>query len=271
MTDIDEGRLRAWLDGELARGDGLELEARLSQDPRILLAAEELREREARVRSLLSALDVDAPTERVRRALRAGREGSPRTSNVVAWKAPRGRSRSETRRPKAASLVPGVRLAQAAAMVLLLAGAAAAAVPGSPVRAWLSRVLDSGSEPPAAMDSAGPSAPEEGGLYVAPGRDRLEVDLVGVPPGAEILVTLIPGDTAVIYAPEGSEYEWDAEVGRARAAVSGGPIRLELPEGVDIDLIVDDKVYMSRRGGRIDLRVTPTFQSGSELRFRSDD
>lgn len=262
MSNFDEGRLRAWLDGELAPGEGLELQARFHQDPHMVRAAEDIRAREARVGSLLSTLDVTPPVERVRRALETARSGS-RNEDLAPY-------RADPRSRVAVSRASGARLAQAATLVLFLAGAASAAIPGSPVRAWLDRALGSGPEPAAIVPGlAEEPVPEEGGLYVAPGRDRLDVDLVGVPSATEIVVTLVPGDTAVVYAPEGSEYEWDAELGRARANVSGGPVRLELPDGVDVDLIVDDRVYMSRRGGRTDFRVTPTFESESEFRFRS--
>jgi len=273
MTNPDEGMLRAWLDGELTRAEANELEDRMDRDRDTRSALEEMRARETRASALLATLDVDeaAAAERVRAVLRGMQTVSPRD--------PLRPRPSERRRIALGGADPGAspsgwtrmsRLAQAAILVLLFAGAAAAAIaPGSPVRSWLVQAMgpDPVEAPTPYVGSSGPG--EAGGLIVSPGRSRFEIDLVAVPEGAEILITLVPGDTAAVYAPAGSEYEWDAEVGRARAEVGGGPIHLEIPEAMDFDLFVNDRVYLSQQGDRMELPVTPTDRSTTEIRFRA--
>jgi anti-sigma factor RsiW len=272
MTYADEGILRAWLDGELDDADARQIEDRMNEDPETRGMLERMRSREARVRGLLATLDVDgeAPAERVRAVLRAIRRSSMTRPVVPTGERPRPSLPGSGRKRASARWTRESPLAKAAVLVLLFAGAAGAAiVPGSPVRSWLTATL--GLEPDrAARPAAAIEAPEPesvGGLSGAPGTNRFEIDLEAVPDGAEIEVTTVPGDTAAIYAPAGSEYEWDADVGRARAEVAGGPIRLELPVSMDVDLIVNGRVYLSRRGDRTDLRVAPIYRSPTEIRF----
>jgi hypothetical protein len=273
MTHADEGTLRAWLDGELDAAEARRIDDRMNEDPETRDALQRIRGRESRVGALLATLDADGtePAERVRAVLRAVRTSSPRRVTAPPGEGDHARFRGSARARNTLPWARGRRLAQAAVLVLLFAGAAAAAItPGSPVRSWLTGALGLGSAPEAAPPAA-TDAPERdvaGGLIVAPGHDRFEVDLVGVPEGAEIQVTMVPGDTAAVYAPAGSDYEWDADIGRARAEVGGGPIRLELPASVDIDLVVNDRVYLTRRGDRTDVRVSPTYRSPTEIRFR---
>lgn len=270
MTHLDEGTLRAWLDGELTRAERDEVAARLASDSESRETLERLRDQRDRSRELLEALDVEAPTERVRSALQSLGHGStpdaPGEEQVRDIASARSRHRDGRARWALWS-----RPAQAAAMVLLLTGAAAAAIlPGSPVRQWLSKALAPGQPPPVAPAATADSgSPNEAALYVRPTGGRLRVELVGVPAGAEIQVELVPRDSVAVHAPEGSDFDWDQERGLARATVSEGPIRLELPDALsEIDLTVDDRVYMLRRGGLTDYRVDPTYRSGAEIRFR---
>lgn len=249
--DLHEGRLRAWLDGELPAEEAEELSARIETAPELRSAVDDLRARDARTRQLLGHLvDPPPPTDRVRAALREARSGSRRRR------------------------LPGSRLAQAAALVLLLAGGASAAIPGSPVREWLRTILP--QEPTAVTGTTtepaepGAAGPDETGLMMAGHDGAIRIELVDLPSDAEIVVRLTDEETAGVFGPAGSGLEWEGEAGRIRARARSGPIRVELPRTLaSADLLVDGRVYLLKRGDRMDLRVPPADSSATEIRLRA--
>ncbi|HSR41671.1 MAG TPA: hypothetical protein VLL48_05860 [Longimicrobiales bacterium] len=261
MSDLTEGRVRAWLDGELEGPDAQAVSASMERDSGARATAESLRAREAQATALLELLDgPPAPTARVR--------------DVVAEARARRAAETHGRRPSdlpaRLSWARRSRLAQAAALVLLLAGAASATlIPGSPVRGWLERAFEPDPAPTASpAEVPGAVGVDEVGLAVAPEDGRVRVELLGLAAGAEIVVRLTNGSQVAVYAPQGSRFE--REAGRIQARAEVGPVRVEIPEGLaSADLLVDGRVYLTKRGDRLDLEVTPADSSATEIRLRA--
>lgn len=136
MTHLDEGAVQAFLDDQMPRGDRAAAAAHLVA----CTACREVHEELSRNRSLfatgMAALDV------------------PRSASPAAAVPQAGLS---------SRLTPS--LVRAAVLVLFLAAAAAAAVPGSPVRGWFGR----GADPPTPQVTAIPvdSSPEPAAVTVA--------------------------------------------------------------------------------------------------------
>lgn len=279
--DLDEGRLKAWLDGALSPEDARHLAARVDGDPGLQRRVEELRAQELRIRDLLAHLDTARPpTDRVRAVVHtarvASRETSAGTRRSDSGSSDSGRSGSGNGRSGSGHWARRSRLAQAAALVLVFAGAAAAAIPGSPVHEWIARTLAPASDPSPASLSAPTdepdtrTGPDETGLVVSPDGGHIRIELVGLPSGTEIVVRLTDEGGAGVFGPASSRLELEGETGRIRVGAAAGPIRVELPRGLPTaDLLVDGRVYLSKRGEAVDLRVTPVDRSATEIRLRA--
>lgn len=284
--NLDEGRLKAWLDGALSPEDARHLAARVDGDPGLQRRVEELRARELRTRDLLARLDTaPPPTDRVRAIVHTARAASRETSAGTRRSdsgisgsgiSGSGSSGSGTGRSGSGHWARRSRLAQAAALVLVFAGAAAAAIPGSPVHEWIARTLAPASDPSPASVSAPTddpdtqTGPDETGLVVSPDSGHIRIELVGLPSGTEIVVRLTEEGGAGVFGPASSRLDLEGETGRIRVGAAAGPIRVELPRGLPTaDLLVDGRVYLSKRGEAVDLRVTPVHRSATEIRLRA--
>ncbi len=254
MTHLDDGRLRAYLDGELGPAEAADAEEWIAQDDDARLKIEQMRQRDEHISTLLGELDEAPPTDRVRQAIeearmtsRGGAEPSVRSTPLVRW-------------------------AQAAALVLLGAGAASAALPGSPVRAWLTERSTDGEV------QQGPVDPREQGVAtrmtgarVAAANGQVRLEVTGLPIGAEIEVLLVPGDTAGLYAPvQGSSFETFTAFGRIRVSVSSGPVRVEIPRDIgSASLSVNGRMYLTKEGDRLELPGPVVEQAETTIRFES--
>lgn len=248
MTHLEDGRLRAYIDGELGPDGKAEIDRWIEEDETVRLRLEAMRERDRRIPALLAVLDVPPPTERVRRAIGEAR----------------GTSRPSRR--------PGTRIrwAQAAALVLFLA-AAASALPTSPVRMWLSERVAGEAAQEAPADAATAVATPLTGTRIAPASDHVDIELTGLPPGSDIIVTLVASADAGLFVPvEGSSLETFAARGRIRAALTAGPVRVELPTDVaSATLTVDGRIYLSKDGSQLDLPGPVEERSQGRVHFRT--
>lgn len=137
MVHLTDGNLQAWIDGELA-GEP-EVEARVRHH---VGACEECADRLTVLRQR---------SERFSRAMLALDEGTaaPADPGPLPLAATRGRARRPWRRT-------GWGLARAAGLLLVVAGAASAIVPGSPVRSWIGVLLSDDRAPSIAVDDISP-------------------------------------------------------------------------------------------------------------------
>ncbi|MBW3534799.1 MAG: hypothetical protein KY453_06200 [Gemmatimonadetes bacterium] len=257
MKHPDEGRLQALMDDELAQDEARETGAHVDGCAECGRRLQAMSSRAANVASALAALDATPPAARVRQRvlLEAERRGVAGAGGMGAHAPLRGRGAdggadgSPERARRAPSRrwlgIPAEALPRAAAIALLLAGgAAAAALPGSPLRSW---IADDGEGAAPEGAEAAPAAiqaqSDEVGVRIAPAEGRLRIVLDGLPAGAEVLVTRISGAaTAGVYAPDGARFR--SGDGLLEVGTQRGPVRVELPRNVVAIVSVGGRVWV---------------------------
>jgi anti-sigma factor RsiW len=256
MKHEDEGRLMAYVDGELARADADAVEAHLGRCTECARSATRLRAEEERIRRGLSQVDVASAQRRVRERL-LGHARGPRAAPP---------HRAPVRRPH--WLRRNYAL-QAALFVLFLAGGASALVPGSPLRRLLERESDGDPSPPPALTPQSEEAAvalEQVSVSAAPAAGRLRVSL-NLPPGTDLRVVLVEGDRATLFANPNTRFR--SADGVLEATVPAGPVRVELPRGeVDVSLEVGGRLYVRAHNGDLLLGAPATDSSDAEFSFR---
>ena len=256
MTHLDEGLLRALLDDETTAEEAQTMRAHIAQCGACEAGLASAREAGARTTSLLGALDVAAPTERVKARLGA-----------------RSLERSPARRP----WLRGADLAKAAVLLVGFAGMVTAAVhPASPLRRWLERDSDRvmAVAPTQAPEPtvAAVAARDEVGVRVALVSDGVQVSLADVPVGTALEVTWVDAGVdapaAAVYAALGTAFSTSASEGRIEASAVVGPVRVELPrQATRASLVVDGRIYLEKTGERIDYPGPPALVDGKRVRF----
>ena len=181
MTHPGEGALQALIDGELAPGPRAEAEAHLRSCGECAELVAQLRMEGARASALLGLTDVAAPVLPAQLAFQRRRRGR----------------------------LAGFRqaLPRAAALVVALAGVAAAAVvPGSPVREWVEGIgiaerpeaPEAVAPPPAPVTPAPALAPKA--VSLAPAEGRIRVLVTGASPELRIRVRMADAPRAEVLA-----------------------------------------------------------------------
>ncbi|MBT8404736.1 MAG: hypothetical protein KJP18_12820, partial [Gemmatimonadetes bacterium] len=123
-------------------------------------------------------------------------------------------------------------------------GLAAALLPGSPLRSWIT------ADAPSMPAAAGPAttAADAPGIRSAVVSERAEVLLVA-PPGVEVGVYRV-GERAGVFGPV--EARFRVEGGRLHAESSTGPLRVELPPSVrDAEVTVNGVLRVVLRDGEL--------------------
>lgn len=243
MPHPDDGHLLAWLDGELEPDEGTGVREHLESCVECRRRVETLRgESEGFSRAVL-ALDE-----------RAGGLADPGPLPVVA-----ALSRAGTRGLR----TTGWSLARAAGLVLVAAGAAAALVPGSPVRTWLEGLADgdrASVEAPAesAMDteagSEGPAVPGPAAISLEPRAGRLVISLQGFGRNSNVHVRLTDAPRASVRV-DGTAEAPRFVTGPGTLEVIGateGEIWVELPRSVrDAAVEVDGEAAVRIEAGQL--------------------
>lgn len=138
-------------------------------------------------------------------------------------------------------------LARAAGLILLLAGGAAA-LPGSPVRQWITSAFEEPAKAaaPAAVEAvpeAAVAGSAETGVRLRVAAGPVEVAVTGAGAGVRIEVERGEGAELAVFAPEGSRFR-SAE-GRVEVTAAGGPVRVRLPAvALPATVRVDGQVYL---------------------------
>lgn len=235
---LGEGTLQALLDGALPAEERTAAEAHLAACGECAAAARELRALNERAASLLARGDLPAPVAQAQMSLRARR-----ARQQSHW--------GDARRA----------LLRAAVLVLGLAGVAAAAVPGSPVRAWLEEaVLPARKEtlPPGARrapvppprQAAPPSAPT--GISIRPDGGAVRVVLTRASPRVVVTARLVDGDRAGVLArgqaKAGARFR--TAPGRMEVVDAGaGEIEVEIPRAArSATVVVNGRVRVVKDG-----------------------
>ena len=284
MKHEEDGRLMAYVDGELVAEDARAVEIHVGDCPDCALATSRLRAEKARVRSTLSAVDVDVAAasrrvrERLRQRTRAAADESSRLRQSAASSHPRPATVSPAQ-PRAVPSARGrasgfprrwilrTRTLQAALFVLFMAGGAAALVPGSPLRRWLQRDGSEAASTPARMQAPVEVAPlPQSSVSAVPAGGRLRI-VLELPAGTELRVVPVNGERATVFAD--TETRFTSAEGVIEAAVTGGAVRVELPRGAgDASLEVNGQLYVRAQGGELRFTVPAADSSDAEVSFR---
>jgi anti-sigma factor RsiW len=231
MKHIEEGVLQAYLDAEVSAGARAEIDGHLQGCIECATELERMRGAAALFTNAVSAQDVHAPVL----AAQARFAGVPRQQRRATAHAPRR------------------ALARAAMFIVGLAAVAGAAVPGSPVRAWINDALTRAGlldEPQraAAPETAAeaPAVPrdavESTALAIEPVGGRVRVVLKNVRPEAEITVQVIDGPRAVVEA-TGLAAKARFRTGSGSlelTGVEGGRVVVQMPRSVADGVVEQD-------------------------------
>ena len=164
----------------------------------------------------------------------------------------------------------GGSLAKAASLTLFLAAAASAAVPGSPVREWIVRVVEPAPrETPTPAIEAPQPAPAEAvpvGVSMVPaGAVTVEV-VVNGSAGTTLRLVETDGESVGISA-LGGERDPVFRTGPGRIEVRnavGGDLTIELPRSLsNARVVVDGEVYARKQAGRLQLDVPAESADGA--------
>jgi hypothetical protein len=168
-------------------------------------------------------------------------------------------------------------LAKAAVLVFVVGGAGAAAIPGSPVRAWVDDAW-SGAKSLLGIAAETPSpeavaveplerSREAAGIAVAPVDGRVRIDIQDAAPDARVRIVVTAGTDAAVTA-EGARYRTGA--GWIEVLGAGpGIIRVELPRDAAAAIVsVDGEAKVVKEGANLRLLAPAADSSASELEFR---
>jgi anti-sigma factor RsiW len=167
-------------------------------------------------------------------------------------------------------------LAKAAVLVFVVGGAGAAAIPGSPVqawvqdgwsdaRSWLGLAVDDQAPAPSVVEQPGRS--RTAGIAVPLVDERVRIDLRDAASDALIRVSLTQGTEAAVTA-EDASYRTGSGWIEIRGA-GPGVIRIEIPErAVSAIVSVDGAPKVLKEGDGLRLVSAPGATSTSELQFR---
>jgi hypothetical protein len=247
-----DGVLQAYIDGELASPDERLIEQHLSTCP---ACEEQLAELRDAGHTLTGAvLLLDRPLTGVPEP---GRAAAHRRLRGSGWAA----------------------LPRAAVLVLGFAAAAAAAVPGSPVRGWVESFLDGGPEIAARqaeervadveMDAAAEAEPQAG-VSVAPEGGAVHVNIDAARPGLVVVAVLSDGRMAGVYA-TGSAASARFSTAPGRIDVSGaaaGVLQVEIPAATQVATVdLGGSRYIRKEGGVLRLTADGAVTTGTRVSF----
>jgi hypothetical protein len=269
MIHEEEGRLMAYVDGELAGHERASVETHLGGCADCARTTSRLRAERSALSSALERVDADgaAAARRVREQLaQLGPSAAPNRPATP------GRAAGPTRPPRKLPLYAWLqrRGLQAALFVLFVAGGASALVPGSPLR----RLIERGGGTPATAPTAAPEAEFAPArmetlqvtISAVPVAGRLRVSLQ-LPAGTALSVALTDADRATLFADPSSRFT--SSDGLLQAEVLSGTVRVELPRGAaDVSLEVGGQLYVRVQNGRAQLTMPAADSSDAELTFR---
>ena len=250
MDHAGEGRLQAYLDGELSAAERAVVSGHLATCAACAQELDELEEASRRLTLSLRLLDSVAPAPTPVEAVFA-------------------RARAER--------VAAVRrtLLRAAGIVLFLAAGGAAALPGSPVRELVRAAWERGVELLGGSRQepvpAPPVAAEPIGIDAAPVDGRIRIVLANLPEGTEVRVRLVDSPVAWVEAPAGGDPPVRFLRGPGRVEVSGGSVgvvRVDLPRGVaDARVEVDGRLRVFKDGDTLRFAEPGPGEAGEETTF----
>lgn len=179
------------------------------------------------------------------------------------------RIRRESRGSRGARRTARVAWIRAAALVLVVGGASAAAIPGSPVRGWIEQSVDrifAGSE--SADEQALPAQSDAGvsGVAAKPLYGRIVVDVLGAAPGTTLRVRAVDGPEAAAWSAAGRYRTGPGHI--EVLAGGGGDVRVDLPRDATFAEVRVEGEPVSRLTDSQLIPLAQVERDGSDLLFR---
>lgn len=244
MNHIEQGELQAYLDSEATLGARSQIDSHIKTCESCTHELNNLRAAASLFTSALRGTDAQAPTFAAHAAVSAARGGG---------------------RPRRFAF-SRVALSRAAVLLIGFAALASAAIPGSPMRGWITTALrtigigthiETVSAPPAGSVPVAPANQTAAGpatLSIQPIAGRVRVVLSDVDPAATIHIRVIDGDRVVIQA-SGAAAHARFRTGPGSAELIGvgkGEITIDLPRAAtDARVKADGKVLFPRSNDKL--------------------
>jgi hypothetical protein len=260
MTHANEGLLLAYADGEIDGSAAAELRDHLAACGRCAGELQELKQLSSAAHGALGLLSAEPPVLRAQAALAAER---------------RRPSRGWVRARTGAS-----GFAKAAMLLLALGGAAAAAIPDSPVRralettfARVAQLFNGGEAAPAAPAEVAPAAPalQMTSVAISPAEGRVRVVLHAPAGSVDVQVRLVDGGRARVEAVSAAEdVRLRSAAGRIEVlGLSTGRVRIDLPRrAARATVEVGGRVYVYKDGELLRLSGPAGEARGDSVEFR---
>lgn len=264
MTDLREGRIQAFLDLEMPPEGRRLFIAEMAEDAALSAAVDTQRARINAVETVLGQTFGNGPAleqaeiveawTRVAAQIGVPDEGSPAVglsrvdpdentdgTERVSAEAPALRSRV---RRRGTFSTP----AKAAGLLLVAAGAAAAAIPGSPLRNWVENFVATPAEvtvaPAAVTASTGVRLPVHDGPLV--------VVLPQAMASERLTISVVDGDMVEVLAD--ADTRFSTSRGRVELADVTGPVTVRIPKAqVMATVEVGGTVYLRKSGERVEV------------------
>ena len=249
MKHLHEGMILALRDGMLVDAD-----VREHVDACTACAAA-LDDARARARRIQSALDgVRMPTD-----LGAAKE-AVRLRLSGAWASP-------TPAAAAGRWTEPFHLGRAAAVLLLFAGAAGAALPGSPIREWVTELASpAGTVVVPVEQTQQQTPPAETGISVNVPNGEIQVVVRGAASGSLVDVAWVDAATASVTAADGSTFTY--RDGYVEVYAAAGDLRVELPRWARMASVeVDGRIYVRRFSGDVEVPGPASEEADGRIRF----
>jgi len=268
MTHLDEGLLRALIDGETVDGDADSARGHLDECDSCQALQAELRDAGSVIGAALGHLDTVAAPVGAKAAVLARVATTP----DIAPAAPKAQRRG------APSFTERFAFARAAILVLFFGAAVATALPASPVRGWIGAGWDRAVElftGPTRNESAvapvdstpTPQTPESAGVRLEVGDGELVVLLDDIEPGTELDVRFVDGFQAAAFAAQPARFR-TAE-GRIEVTGASGRVRVDIPRSVEVASIhVNGRMYITKAGDELDVAGPIVTRTPGEIRLR---
>lgn len=254
MTHLGEGTLQALLDGELAPGPRAQADAHLAACRDCAGQLADMRGLNARTSALLGLVEAAPPVLAAQAQFARHRRG--------------GGALAQARRA----------LPRAAVLVLAVAGAAAAAVvPGSPVREWVERAAVQPREQEPALPAPAPAPavkapPAPKAVSILPLDGHVRIAVTGSSPELRVRARLSDAPQAQVTA-TGAAVSARFRMGPGRLEIMGagpGELVVDLPAGADAAFVeVDGRVLAAKEGNTLRSLAPRVAGSAEEPVFRA--
>jgi len=250
MVHPDNGTLLAFLDGEVTDDEAAETRAHLEECPACRAEADALAAAARGLAEAMALLDSEPDLKSAKARLAQG--SGDRLSTPLPGDAS-GRGRHGSRGSDRFGTF--LTLPRAASIALLLTAGTVSALPGSPVRRWITDLV--GTPGAQETEGAGLDAPEAsaGGIQEEsrPGAGipaidgSVEIWIHDLPEDSELRIRWTDGQDAWIFA--GPETRFNLEDGKLEAFSPQGPVVIEIPRDLPQVVVGLDESILLRKAG----------------------